>query len=297
MLEANQEVVDPLNVVGMPGERRSEHGGHADRVLVDVWLHVLGADRVLVLLQRDDPRLDVEVAAELLPHDVHVAAEHEVGTIGPLAGRLAPRAPLPLQRQRAQHDRLGGSLRARAGRLSGGVVEVGEHADAALLDLRRLRILGVIDEVHLQGFVDHPTRLGLHPRRHERRQVAHRQAVEHHFLAHQAHRFLGGHPDLRKFVVRRGLEQEAVAVLALEFLDLLAGEGRRGRRRLVHGGLFGIGRHGDTSWAVGPAATELIAGRWAPCGRRERRLYAWTPPMSRAHPTPARTHRARAPGR
>ena len=68
----------PADVVGVAGERRAQHRGDADRVLVDVGLDVLGADRVLVGLQRDDPRLDVEVAAELLPHDVHVAAEDEV---------------------------------------------------------------------------------------------------------------------------------------------------------------------------------------------------------------------------
>ena len=76
-----------------PGERRAEHGGDADRVLVDVRLDVLGPDRVLVGLQRDDPRLDVEVAAELLPHDVHVAAEDEV----------RPVVSLPAASRRSRH--------------------------------------------------------------------------------------------------------------------------------------------------------------------------------------------------
>ena len=88
-LSRTQQLVDPDDVVGVAGERRAEHRGDADRVLVDVRLDVLGPDRVLVGLQRDDPRLDVEVAAELLPHDVHVAAEHEVRPVGRLAGRLA----------------------------------------------------------------------------------------------------------------------------------------------------------------------------------------------------------------
>ena len=79
VLERDQEVVDPDDVVVVAGERGAEHGGDADRVLVDVGLDVLGADRVLVGLQRHDPRLDVEVAAELLPDDVHVAAEDQVG--------------------------------------------------------------------------------------------------------------------------------------------------------------------------------------------------------------------------
>jgi hypothetical protein len=41
------------------------------------------------------------------------------------------------------------------------VEQVGEHPDAALLDLRRLRILGVIDEVAMQVLGDDPLRLGL----------------------------------------------------------------------------------------------------------------------------------------
>ena len=108
----------PDDVVGVAGERRAEDGGDADRVLVDVRLDVLGADRVLLGLQRDDPRLDVEVAAELLPDDVHVAAEHQVGPVGRLARRLTPLAPVPLQRQRPEHDRLRRALGARAGRLA-----------------------------------------------------------------------------------------------------------------------------------------------------------------------------------
>ena len=151
VLQPDEEVVDPGDVVGVAGERGAEHGGDADRVLVHVRLDVLGADRVLALLERHDPRLDVEVAAELLPHDVHVAAEHEVRPVGGLAVRLAALAPLPLERQRAQHDRLGGPLRARARGLAGRVEEVGQHPDAALLDLGRARILGVVDEVAVQA--------------------------------------------------------------------------------------------------------------------------------------------------
>ena len=203
LVQADEQVVDADDVVGVAGERRAQDRGDADRVLVDVRLDVLGPDRELVALQRDDARLDVEVAAELLPHDVHVAAEDEVRAVGGLARRLAARAPLPLQRQRAEHDRLRRALRARAGRLAGRVEEVGEHPDAALLDLRRLRVLGVVDVVAVQVLGDHPLRLGLHPRRHERREVAHRDAVEDELLAEQPHRVGGRHPLLGEAVVGR----------------------------------------------------------------------------------------------
>src|SRR5207244_9563120 len=107
----------------------------ADRALVDVRLDIPWADRVLVGFQRDDPRFDVEVAAELLPHDVHVAAKDEIRPVDTLVLGLHAVTPLPLQRQRAEHDRLGGALGTRAGRLARSMEEVRKHADTALLDL------------------------------------------------------------------------------------------------------------------------------------------------------------------
>jgi hypothetical protein len=108
----------------------------------------------------------------------------------------------------------------RAPVVSPGAEEVGEHADAALLDLRGLRVLGVVDEVAVQVLGDHPLGIGLHPRRHERRQVALRDAVEHELLVDQPHRIDAGHPVLGQPVVRRRLEQEPVAVLAREGVEV-----------------------------------------------------------------------------
>ena len=209
----------PDDVVGVAGERGADHGRDADRVLVHVRLDVLGADRVLALLERHDPRLDVEVAAELLPHDVHVAAEDEVRPVRGLPVRLAPLAPLPLERQRAQHDGLGGPLRARAGGLAGRVEEVGQHPDAPLLDLGRARVLGVVDEVAVQALGDDPLRLRLHPRGHERREVALRVAVQHQLLPDQPHRVDGRHARLRQLVVGHVLADELVAEPALEVVE------------------------------------------------------------------------------
>ena len=86
VLELEQHLVDALDVVRMAREGGAEHGADADRVLVEMGMDVLGPDRELVGLQRDDPRLDVEVAAELVPYDVDVPAEDEVG----LVDRQAP---------------------------------------------------------------------------------------------------------------------------------------------------------------------------------------------------------------
>ena len=145
--DPHQQVVDPGDVVGVAGEGGAEDGGDADRVLVDVGLDVLRPDHVLVLAQADDPRFDVEVAAELFPDDVDVAAEDEVRLLDSLAFGFAPLLPLPLQRQRPEHDRLRRALGAAAGRLPRSVVEVGEHADAALLDLGASGSIQVVTKV------------------------------------------------------------------------------------------------------------------------------------------------------
>ncbi len=129
---------------------------------------------------------------------------------------------------------------------AGGVEQVGEHADAALLDLGGPRVLGVVDEVRVQVLLDDPLGLGLHPGRHERGEIAHRDAVEDHLLFDQPGGFLGGHADLRQLVVGGGLEQVAVAVALLQALDLLARElGRMSRRSGWPAGCWWSGMPGD----------------------------------------------------
>ena len=211
LLESHEQVVDADDVVLVPGERRAQHGGDPDGVLVDVRLDVLGPDRVLAGLERHDARLDVEVPAELLPDDVHVAAEHEVRAVRrPTLGR-ATRAPVPLQRQRPQHDRLGRPLGTGPRRLPGRVEEVGQHPDAALLDLRRARVLGVVDEVAVQVRRDELLRLRLHPRRDERREVAGRVALQREVLGDEAHGVDRRHPRVGEGRAGHLVDDEAVA--------------------------------------------------------------------------------------
>ncbi len=210
-LELDEQVVDPDDVVHVTGERRAEDRGDPDGVLVEVRRHVVGADRVLALGERDDPGLDVEVAAELLPDHVHVAAEDQVRLVDRQVGRLAALLPLPLQGERAEHDRLGRPLRAAAGGLPRRVEEVGQHPDAALLDLGRDRVLGVVDEVAVQVLGDDPLRLRLHPGRHEGGQVACRVTLEGEVLADQPHRVGRTHPGHGEGRRRHLLGQEAVA--------------------------------------------------------------------------------------
>ena len=165
-----------------------------------------------MLLERDDPRLDVEVAAELLPDHVDVASEDEIRAVDRLAGGLAPRTPVPLQGEGAEHDRLGRSLRARTRGLARGVEETGENPDAALLDLCRARVLGVVDEVAVEVGCDEPLRLGLHPGGYEGGKVPHRIALEGQILRNQPQRVQGRHPDGREGVVGNRVDEELVPV-------------------------------------------------------------------------------------
>ena len=67
---------------------------------------------------------------------------------------------------------LGGST----GRLARRVEEVGQHANAALLDLGRLRVLGVVDEVAMEVLGDEPLSLELYPGGDEGGEVASRDS-------------------------------------------------------------------------------------------------------------------------
>jgi hypothetical protein len=263
VLELHQVVVDPGDVIGVSGERGPEHRRHPDRVLIDVWLHVLGPDRVLVVRERHDARLDIEIATELLPHDMHVTAEHEVGTVDRLALCLTAITPLPLQRQRSEHDCLRRSLCARPGRLSGRIEQVGEHANAALLDLGCLGILGVVDEIRVQRSGDQAVGLGLHPGGDEGREVAHRESVEQHLFAEKTESVLGGHAALGQLVVGCRFEPVAVAVLTLQLLNPTAHKIGRGLLPLRVACLL-VGRHSHPppgSYATGGESSATSIGR------------------------------------
>ena len=249
----------PVNVVPSTAD-------DTDGVLVEVGCHVVRADRVLVLGQRHDARLHVEVAAELLPDDVHVAAEDEVGLVDRPAGGLPALPPLPLQGQGAEHDRLGRALGATARRLTGGVEEVGQHPHAALLDLGGDRVLRVVDEVAVQVLRDDPLRLGLHPRGDEGGEVALRVALHGEVLVEEPHRVVGRHAAVGE-VPSTGRARSGT-----------------GCRRVLQASVAALRRHALDPSTVSP-------GDITRCGRvrapRAGRSNSWiTPPIAK-HTAPA----------
>ena len=63
-------------------ERRPEDPDHPDRVLVAVRDRGLGVEVKAVALHRYEPRVDVPVVAELLPHHLDVRPHHQVRLLG-----------------------------------------------------------------------------------------------------------------------------------------------------------------------------------------------------------------------
>ena len=169
-------------------ERRHDH----DRVLVDAGEHVVDVHRVVPGRHRHLAHLDVPVLGELVPHDLDRPAHH-VRSIRRLAGRGPLRPPAPLGGHPAEHARLGRPDRRRAHRVGGlgRVPQVGEHVHAPPLDLRRLRVLVLVDHVLVDRQVHQPVHLGLLPRLAERRQVLAGVAVEHQLVGDDGEGVLG----------------------------------------------------------------------------------------------------------
>ena len=170
----------------------AERGHDHDRVLVDSLQHVVDVHRVVARRHRHLAHLDVPVLGELVPHDLDRSAHH-VRAIGRQTGRRPLGPPTPLRRHAAQHARLRRPDRRRSDsvRRFRGVPEVGEHVHATPLDLRRLRILVLVDHVLVDGEVHQPVDLRFLPRLTERRQVLAGIAVEHQLVGDHGEGVLG----------------------------------------------------------------------------------------------------------
>ena len=116
-LELVERAGDLLDRLVAAVERRAENRDDADRVLVALRHGLLGAEVVALALHRHQPRLDLPVAAELLPAHLDVGAHHQIRLVRRLAGFSHPLAPAPLQRHPGQHRRLARAGRRATGRL------------------------------------------------------------------------------------------------------------------------------------------------------------------------------------
>ena len=87
-------------------ERAAQHRDDADRVLVAQLHRLLAVEVPAIAVHRHQARLDVPVAAELLPADLDVDPGHEVRRVDRLPRRPPVSAPAPQQRHPTEHRRL-----------------------------------------------------------------------------------------------------------------------------------------------------------------------------------------------
>src|SRR4029077_15531773 len=100
-------VVNLLDIIVFAGECLAGDGHHADRVFIYVLVKVLSGKTVVASLQGHNPRLDIEIAQELFPDNLDVAAGYHVWPTNIFSSLLSSLPPIPLVGQTAQHTRLG----------------------------------------------------------------------------------------------------------------------------------------------------------------------------------------------
>ena len=176
LVERDADLVDRLE---LQSERNAESNDHADGVFVTALEHFFRREQQAVAFHGDFADLDVEVAAKLVPADLH-RAHDEVRSIGGFALGALAFAPFPLEGQAAEHGCLAGAGGGAADGAGGfrRVPQIGQHVDAALFDGRGLRILILVDHVLVGGLVHELPDLGFDPGGAEGGEILLRVAVE-----------------------------------------------------------------------------------------------------------------------
>src|SRR6478672_7324405 len=102
-------VVNLLDFIVFARECLAGDGYHADRVFVYILVKILSSKAVVANLEGHNPRLDIEIAQELFPDDLDVAAGYHVWATGIFSRLLSSLPPIPFVGQAAQHASLGGT--------------------------------------------------------------------------------------------------------------------------------------------------------------------------------------------
>ncbi len=183
LLQGIERGGDLLHGLVLQREGETERRHHADRIFVAALDDLFGREEQPAALDGNFPQLDVEIAGEFVPADLHRAGD-QIRAIGRLAGAVAPFAPLPLEGQAAEHGRFTrtGRRAADRGLEIGSIPQVGQHVHTARFDLGCLRILLLVDHVFVDAVVHQLANFGLDPRLAERRQVLPGVAVEEQFV-------------------------------------------------------------------------------------------------------------------
>src|SRR4029434_9565106 len=91
-------VVNLLDFIVFSRECLAGDGYHADRVFIYILVKILSGKAVVANLEGHYPRLDIEIAQELFPDDLDVAAGYHVWRTGIFSRLMWSRQPSPFVR-------------------------------------------------------------------------------------------------------------------------------------------------------------------------------------------------------
>jgi hypothetical protein len=152
----DQQIIDRLGILVFTGVCGAENHADTNGVLIDQINRLNRVNHVSVIGAIHILLLDVKVPCGLFPAHLHGAVHDDVRARPVLALGLALVLPLLLHGQGRQHDGLGRADGRRAHGVvavlvDGRVEQARNHVDAAVLDVGRLRVLLVVDEVFAKG--------------------------------------------------------------------------------------------------------------------------------------------------
>ena len=169
----------------VPCECHAERGHHADGVLVAALHRFLGRHDEAAIGHGDLTQLDVPIAREFLPANLHRTAD-EVRFVRRLSFGAAFGPPAPFHGHPAEHGRLAGpGGRTADGFRVGRVPQVGQHVYATRFDFGGLRVLVLVDHILVEALIHQAVYLGFLPRLAEGGEVLPRIAVQHQLVMDQ----------------------------------------------------------------------------------------------------------------
>ena len=132
LLKLIQGLRDSLHRLVLAAHGHAERGDDHDGIFVTSSQRLFRAHQKTVTFDRNLADLDIEVAAELVPADLHRSA-NQIRPVGGFALRPHPGSPAPFRRQTAEHRRFAGAGGGTSdGVCRGGrIPKIGEDMNAA----------------------------------------------------------------------------------------------------------------------------------------------------------------------